>query len=55
MVKYTKIYSGGVPEFKEDDIFRTVIPITRIDKNKLKTTSDKNYTQNYTENYTESY
>ena len=27
MVKYTKIYSGGVPEFKEDDIFRTVIPL----------------------------
>ena len=27
MVKYTKIYSGGIPEFKEDDIFRTIIPI----------------------------
>ena len=27
MTKYTRIYSGGVPEFKEDDIFRTVIPI----------------------------
>ncbi len=27
MVKYTKIYSGRVPEFKEDDIFRTVIPL----------------------------
>ena len=41
MVKYTKIYSGGVPEFKEDDIFRTMIPITSIDENKLKTTGDK--------------
>lgn len=27
MVKYTKIYSGGVPEFKEDDIFTTIIPL----------------------------
>ena len=27
MVKYTKIYSGGVPILKEDDIFRTIIPI----------------------------
>ncbi len=28
MYKYTKIYSGGEPELKEDDIFRTYIPIT---------------------------
>lgn len=27
MVKYTKIYSGGISEFKEDDIFRTTIPL----------------------------
>lgn len=27
MVKYTKIYSGGVPEFKENDIFTTIIPL----------------------------
>lgn len=27
MVKYTKIYSGGIPEFKEDDIFRTNVPL----------------------------
>ena len=27
MVKYTKIYSGGVPILKEDDIFRTIIPL----------------------------
>lgn len=31
MVKYTKIYSGGIPEFKEDDIFRTFIPLTPQD------------------------
>lgn len=41
MVKYTKIYSGGVPEFKEDDIFRTVIPITSVAENELKNTGDK--------------
>lgn len=27
MVKYTQIYSGGIPEFKEDDIFTTTIPL----------------------------
>lgn len=27
MYKYTKIYSGGVPELKEDDIFRAYIPL----------------------------
>ena len=27
MVKYTKIYSEGIPEFKEDDIFTTIIPL----------------------------
>lgn len=32
MVKYTKIYSGGIPEFKEDDIFRTVIPLKEESK-----------------------
>ena len=29
MVKYTKLYSGGIPEFREDDIFRTIIPISK--------------------------
>lgn len=28
MYKYTKIYSWGEPELKEDDIFRAYIPIT---------------------------
>ena len=28
--KYTKLYSGGTPEFIEDDVFRTVIPLTPI-------------------------
>lgn len=30
MYKYTKIYSGGEPELKEDDIFRAYIPIIDI-------------------------
>lgn len=25
--KCTKIYSGGIPEFKEDDIFKILIPL----------------------------
>ena len=28
--KYTKLYSGGTPEFIEGDVFRTVIPLTSI-------------------------
>lgn len=49
MVKYTKIYSGGVPILKEDDIFRTIIPL--VDS----ANSRENYTGNYTENYTKNY
>ena len=33
-IKYAKIYSGGIPIFKEDDIFKTEIPISNI-KNKV--------------------
>lgn len=33
MVKYTKIYSGGIPEFKEDDIFKTNVPLIVKDNN----------------------
>lgn len=28
--KYTKMYSGGVPQFVEGDIFRTVIPLNDV-------------------------
>lgn len=28
--KYTKLYSGGIPEFIEDDVFRTVVPLAPI-------------------------
>ena len=24
--KYTRLYSGGTPEFIEDDVFRTIVP-----------------------------
>ena len=27
MTKYTQIYSGGISIFKEDDIFKTMIPL----------------------------
>lgn len=26
--KYTRLYSGGEPEFKEGDVFRTIIPLS---------------------------
>ena len=28
--KYTQLYSGGVPEFIEDDVFRTIIPLSAV-------------------------
>ncbi|MBQ8118274.1 MAG: hypothetical protein IJ794_13135 [Lachnospiraceae bacterium] len=28
--KFTKLYSGGVPEFVEGDIFRTIIPLNDV-------------------------
>lgn len=34
VTKYAKIYSGGIPTFKEDDIFKTEIPISNV-KNKV--------------------
>ena len=36
MVKYTKLYSGGIPSLKEGDIFKTTIPLTKLNsKNNL--------------------
>ena len=32
ITKYTNIYSGGKPEFKEDDIFKVSIPINNIEQ-----------------------
>jgi ATP-dependent DNA helicase RecG len=31
LYKYTKIYSGGEPELIEDDVFRTIVPLTLSD------------------------
>ena len=28
--KYTKLYSGGTPEFIEGDVFRTVVPLAPV-------------------------
>ena len=38
IAKYTKIYSGGIPEFKEDEIFKVRIPLEK--------TEDKKYISN---------
>lgn len=36
MVKYTKLYSGDIPSLKEGDIFKTTIPLTKLNsKNNL--------------------
>lgn len=40
MIKYTKIYSGGVPEMKEDDIFRTIIPLNTQESEQVMTKSN---------------
>lgn len=32
IAKYTKIYSGGIPEFKEDEIFKVKIPLINEEK-----------------------
>ena len=31
IVKYTKIYSGGIPEFREDEVFSAKIPLVKTD------------------------
>lgn len=28
--KYTRLYSGGTPEFIEDDVFRTIVPLAPV-------------------------
>ena len=33
--KYTQLYSGGMPEFIEDDVFRTIIPLTSVAVEKI--------------------
>lgn len=33
--KYTLLYSGGMPEFIEDDVFRTIIPLTSVAVEKI--------------------
>ena len=34
LYKYTKLYSGGVPELIEGDIFKTIIPLARTSSEK---------------------
>ena len=33
--KYSKLYSGGEPQFIEDDVFRTIIPLSKIATEKV--------------------
>ena len=41
ITKYTRIYSGGVPEFKEDDIFKTIIPLNCENEEKAQDNIEK--------------
>lgn len=34
IAKYTKIYSGGIPKFKDDEIFTVKIPLVKIEDKK---------------------
>ena len=33
--KYTKLYSGGTPEFVEGNVFKTIIPLTAVSVGKV--------------------
>lgn len=33
--KYAKLYSGGIPEFIEGDVFRTIIPLNEVATGKV--------------------
>lgn len=41
IVKYTKIYSNGVPTFKDDDVFKAIIPL--VDNNQLTIKEQEEY------------
>ena len=40
IAKYTKIYSGGIPEFKEDEIFKVKIPLSKIKEKEYVTSQE---------------
>lgn len=49
--KYTKMYSGGEPQFIEGDLFRTIIPLKPIATAKVgsEANSDTNHQDNHQE------
>ncbi|MCL2254930.1 MAG: putative DNA binding domain-containing protein [Lachnospiraceae bacterium] len=46
---YTKLYSGGEPELIEGDIFKTIIPLVRVDERQMNTTDYSRIQPNTTE------
>lgn len=52
VTKYLKIYSGGEPEFIEEDIFKQILPI-KEQKTPDTTTEEQKHHRNTTENTTE--
>lgn len=41
IAKYTQIYSGGTPIFKDDEIFKVVVPLKKIENSDFYITSTK--------------
>jgi len=55
--KYTKLYSGGIPEFIEGDVFRTIIPLSAVATEKVGPVIEVDsgiHQENHQENHQES-
>lgn len=48
-MKYNKIYSGGIPSFQDNDIFKVIIPLIQVDARK-EDCFKKSYLKNSVEN-----
>lgn len=51
--KYTKLYSGGEPQFIEGDVFRTIIPLSPVATAKVGPASKQDNTQDNTQDSTQ--
>ena len=49
LVKYVKAYSGGVPKLIEGDVFKTEIPLNRVDTTLTTTTQTTHIESNDTQ------
>ena len=51
--KYTKLYSGGEPQFIEGDVFRTIIPLSPVATAKVGPVSTQDTTQDTVQDTTQ--